>query len=96
MNSSLARFVVVWCGAAVFLGAQSGKPNLSGFWELGFDSRNVPTASPAPAAASADGAAQAKLTGDAVRWCHFFGVPYAMGQSPIDFCQNTNGKKMPL
>ncbi len=79
------------------LTAQSPAPiNLSGFWELRFDSRNVPPASLTAAAASADRAAQAKHDADAIRWCHFFGVPYVMGQSPIDIVQNTNGKEIAI
>ncbi len=96
MKSRAITSVLLFCSAPVFLAAQTAKPNLSGFWELGFDSRNVPPASLAPAAASADRAVQAKHDADALRWCHFFGIPYVMAQSPIDVAQNTNGKEIAI
>jgi len=75
--------------------AESGKaPNLSGFWELHFDSMNVPPAALTPALAVEDPSAQYKHDMYEVRWCHFFGVPYVMLQSPIDILQNINGKEV--
>ena len=78
----------------VFVAAQSAPANLSGYWELRFDSRNAPPASLTPAAAAADRTTQAKHDADAIRWCHFFGVPYMMGQFPLGITQNTNGKEI--
>ena len=78
------------------LTAQSATPDLSGFWELGFDSRNVPAAMLTSAASATDRSAQAKHDADAIRWCHFFGVPYVMAQSPIGIVQNTNGKEIAI
>ena len=97
MNQRSAVFrLLVLLAAPAFLVAQSAVPNLSGFWELGFDSRNVPPASLTATAAAADRVTQAKHDADAIRWCHFFGVPYVMGQSPIDIVQNTNGKEIAI
>jgi hypothetical protein len=69
-------------------------PSLSGFWEIRFDSANVPPATLTPAMTSEDPSVQFKHDQEAVRWCHFFGVPYVMGVSPIDIVQNINGKEI--
>ena len=69
-------------------------PNLSGYWELHFDSRNVPPASLTPEFAAEDKSIQYKKDVAEIRWCHFFGVPYAMEDSPIDILQNLNGKEV--
>jgi hypothetical protein len=68
--------------------------NLSGYWELHFDSMNVPPAQLAPAIASEDSSVQFKHDMYEIRWCHFFGVPYVMLQSPIDVLQSANGKEV--
>ena len=70
-------------------------PNLSGFWELRFDSRNVPPASLTPAAVSA-ASQQAAHDTHAIRWCYKFGVPYAMEVSPIDIIQNVSGQEIAI
>ena len=69
-------------------------PNLSGYWELHFDSRNVPPASLKPDAAVEDPAIQYKKDMNEIRWCHFIGVPYNMEGSLIDILQNRNGKEV--
>ena len=71
-------------------------PNLSGFWELRFDSRNVPPAPLTAAMAAEDRGVQFKLDTTAIRWCHFFGVPYMMEGSTIDILQNLNGKEIAI
>src|SRR5271169_107232 len=85
-------------GAAAMLAlcvpAAAGQPNLSGFWELRFDSRNVPPASLTAAFAAEDPSSQFKKDMLEMRWCHFLGVPYVMGDSPIDILQNVNGKEI--
>lgn len=73
--------------------ATSG-PGLSGFWELRFDSANVPPAALTSAMAAEDPGVQYKHDMNAIRWCHFMGVPYIMGVSPIDIIQDTSGKEM--
>ena len=69
-------------------------PDLSGYWELHFDSRNVPPASLKAEAAAEDPAIQYKKDMTETRWCHFMGVPYSMEGSPIDILQNRNGKEI--
>ena len=72
-----------------------GKPvNLSGTWELHFDSMNVPPAALAPALAAESPDVQFQHDRNEIRWCHFLGVPYVMQQSPIYIVQNSNGKEV--
>jgi hypothetical protein len=78
---------------ALALGAAAG-PNLSGLWELRFDSANVPPASLTSAMATENPSVQYQHDMNAIRWCHFMGVPYVMGVSPIDIVQNLNGKEV--
>jgi hypothetical protein len=82
--------------APAFLWAQDKPVDLSGYWELRFDSRNVPPAPLKAAATRAEQTAQRKHDADAIRWCHFFGVPYMMGQSPVEIIQNSNGKEVAI
>ena len=89
---------IVGCMAAIALMSVSAvaqnRPDLSGVWELRFDSKNVPPAPLTPAAASEDRNVQYEHDLHAVRWCHFFGVPYVMDVTPIGVTQNTNGKEV--
>jgi hypothetical protein len=88
--------VMLWM-AASFLAQKllpAETPNLSGFWELHFDSRNVPPAALTPVMANEDKSVQYKLNMFATRWCHFFGVPYVMDVSPLDILQDLNGKEI--
>jgi hypothetical protein len=71
--------------------AQSGPPapaaplGLSGFWELSFDSRNVPAASLLPTVTRAKIDAHAKADAKAVRWCNLLGLQFMMDSGrPID------------
>lgn len=75
-------------------GTAASPKGISGFWELHFDSQNVPPAALTPQAVAEDPAAQYKHDMNEIRWCHFFGVPYVMGSSPIDILQNNNGKEI--
>jgi hypothetical protein len=53
-------------------------PDISGFWELSFDSRRVPSANLASAVTPAVLAIQAEKDAHAIRWCNFLGLPMAM------------------
>lgn len=65
-----------------------GTPDLSGYWELRFDSPNVPKARLKPALAAAKLDAQAKKDAHAMRWCNWLGTPFAMTDyRPIDIRQ---------
>ena len=81
------------CAPAAY-GQHSQGPNLSGYWELRFDSRNIPPASLRPEIAAEDTPIQYKREMNEIRWCHFMGVPYSMEVSPIDILQNLNGKEI--
>lgn len=90
--------IVLMLSAAALAQAQRGATaspkSISGFWELHFDSQNVPPATLTPQATAVDPTAQYKHDMNEIRWCHFFGVPYVMESSPIDVLQNVNGKEI--
>jgi hypothetical protein len=93
----LSNSIGMWAALLVLTVPVLGQtPNLSGFWELRFDSRNVPPAPLTPAMAAEDRSVQFKLDTTATRWCHFFGVPYMMEGSTIDILQNLNGKEIAI
>jgi hypothetical protein len=63
-------------------------PDISGFWELGFDSRKVPRASLVPAMTRAKIDARARKDAYAIRWCNLLGVPFVMDSGrPLDIRQ---------
>ena len=70
--------------------AQSNAPvNLSGYWELHYDSRNVPKATLTPKGTLAV-QSQAKKTLHAVRYCILAGMPMVMdNEKPIDIEQDS-------
>lgn len=84
-------FAVLAFTASLFCGAPllaQGPVDLSGFWQLRFDSKNVPRASLTAAAAEADKDALIHHDAWAIRWCHHLGVPYMMeSDAPIDIRQ---------
>src|SRR3954468_15931359 len=70
--------------------AQEAKtnPDISGFWELNFDSREVPRASLLPSVTKAKVDARAKGDAYAIRWCNLLGVPFVMDSGrPLDIRQ---------
>ena len=65
-------------------------PDISGFWELSFDSRKVPPADLLPTVTPEQ--IRTKAAGDAyaIRWCNLLGVPAIMDSGrPIDIRQGT-------
>jgi hypothetical protein len=73
-------------------GAMSAAPidphDISGYWELSFDSRHVPPAALAATVTPAMRAAQRKHNEYALRWCNWIGMPAAMDATrPIDIRQ---------
>ena len=69
----------------------SAPANFSGFWELHYDSRNIPKATLTRKAAMMNPDAQAKNDLHAVRWCILTGLPMMMdGDAPIDIEQDKN------
>jgi hypothetical protein len=62
--------------------------DISGFWELNFDSRKAPRASLAPAVTRARIDARAKGDDYAIRWCNLLGMPFIMDSGrPLDIRQ---------
>ena len=63
----------------------AGPADISGFWELSFDSRKVPQASLLPAVTRARIEARAKADAHAIRWCNLLGMPFLMDSGrPLD------------
>jgi hypothetical protein len=78
--------------AMLSAGAASAQqhPDLSGYWELRYDSFNVPQASVTPSML-AGAAAQIRHDIEAVRWCDPVGMPAIMGgRAPIDLRQSAS------
>ena len=71
--------------------SQSSTPvNISGFWELRYDGRNVPGASLTPAAAKISAAEEANNTMHVIRWCILSGMPMTMDSgAPLDIEQDS-------
>ena len=85
--AALALFTAV---AARTRAAQNAPPgrDISGFWELNFDSRTVPRASLAPSLTRAKLDARAKGDAYAIRWCNLMGLPFIMDSGrPLDIRQ---------
>jgi len=62
--------------------------DLSGFWELSFDSRRIPDADLLPAVTRAARAARANKDAYAIRWCNVVGMPRVMDSGrPLDIRQ---------
>lgn len=71
------------------LAQNAAHPDLSGYWELHYDSLNVPEASLTASARTADRAALARHDIEAIRWCNNIGVPAMMGdRAPLDIRQS--------
>jgi hypothetical protein len=73
-----ATCIIVTVALMVVKPSAQSSPDISGFWELSFDSRRVPEASLAPAVTPAIRAKQAEKDALAIRWCNFLGLPMAM------------------
>ena len=65
-----------------------GTPDISGYWELRFDSANIPKARLKPSVTPVKIAAQAKKDAHAMRWCNWLGASFMMGDyRPLDIRQ---------
>lgn len=65
--------------------AAARTPDISGFWELSFDSRKVPRASLVAGITPAMIDVRAKADAHAIRWCNILGMPFLMDSGrPID------------
>jgi hypothetical protein len=62
--------------------------DLSGFWELSFDSRKVPPANLLPGVTPAMLAERVRKDAHAIRWCNLLGMPFLMDSGrPLDIRQ---------
>lgn len=75
--------------ASAVVTAQSGSAqDLSGFWELSFDSRRIPAANLVPSVTPSMIAERARKDAYAVRWCNILGMPFLMDSGrPLDIRQ---------
>lgn len=85
--ATLALAIACSCAAVLAQGA-APHPDLSGYWELRYDSFNVPRAALTPAAQTAT-AARLKKDADAMRACINIGMPALMNDhSTLDIRQS--------
>jgi len=74
--------VTAWCALVPAAALRAAEPDagadLSGYWELGADSRSVPAAELAAAVTPAQVAAHARSDAYAIRWCNLLGMPFLM------------------
>lgn len=70
--------LVLFAVVAFATTAAAQTPDISGFWQLSTDSRNVPRAELAAGVTPALLAERAARDAHAVRWCNFQGLPAAM------------------
>jgi len=91
-RSLMAVLVLVFALAVPMRSAPpqtTAQPNISGFWELRYDSRNIPKATLTAAAARMSSAEQTKNDLHVIRWCILSGVPMMMDSgAPIDIEQD--------
>src|SRR5262245_39157162 len=68
----------------------AAKIDISGFWELAFDSRKSRAASLRPSVTRAKIEARAKADARAIRWCNQLGLPFTMDSGrPLDIRQGS-------
>jgi hypothetical protein len=92
LGTRLAVLLSLLCAIPMGLTAQgppppqpAGAPDISGFWELSFDSRKVPVASLLPTITRAALEARARADAHAIRWCNLLGMPFLMDSGrPLD------------
>jgi hypothetical protein len=93
LTAAIACLVVLPLSARtpVFWQEPRGTPDISGFWELSFDSRNVPRANLLSTITRAKVDAHAKKDAYAIRWCNLLGVPFIMDPGrPLDIRQGSS------
>jgi hypothetical protein len=88
MRWSVLLIVIAGSGSAREPIVAQSSPDISGFWELSFDSRRVPAASLVPEVTPVAQTQQAERDAHAIRWCNFLGLPAAMDSPrPINIRQ---------
>jgi hypothetical protein len=89
MKHWISCLITALLAAQVLVSAQApAARDISGFWELSFDSRNIPRASLLPSVTPQKLAEIAKKDAAAIRWCNILGVPFMMDTGrPLDIRQ---------
>jgi hypothetical protein len=84
----LAAIVIASSSVALAQSGAAARPDISGYWELPLDGRNVPPARLASAVTPAILEAEAKKDAKAIRWCNWVGMPTTMDVGrPLDIRQ---------
>jgi len=89
--AALAAAIFLAFTAAPLLGQPAGSthPDLSGYWELRYDSMSIPPALLATPATAELAQAEVRHDLEAIRWCSNLGVPFIMGdRGPLDIRQS--------
>jgi hypothetical protein len=91
----------IFIAAAISCGIAAGQTknaavNFSGYWRLQDDSRNVPRAKLTAQAAALNQDELRKHDMQEIRWCHWYGIPYLMGTSPLQIAQNRTGREIAI
>ena len=92
LTFTIVCLVVLPMTSRAWLLSQDARPgsDISGFWELSFDSRNVPRAHLLPTVTRAKIDAHLKKDAYAIRWCNLLGVPFIMDSGrPLDIRQGS-------
>lgn len=92
LTFTVACLIVLPMTSQARLLSQDARPasDISGFWELSFDSRNVPPAHLLPTVTRAKIDAHLKKDAYAIRWCNLLGVPFIMDPGrPLDIRQGS-------
>ena len=88
----MMRFPLYVVAAALLLPAaafaQAPARDITGYWELRFDSASVTAASLVQPVTQASEQAQLRHDNEWIRYCVPLGVPYIMSQSPLDIRQS--------
>ena len=91
VGKKLPRILTCLLGFLIARGSPSvaqDHPDLSGYWELRYDSMSVSAASLTTQGAAST-ATQSRNDLEAIRWCNNLGVPFIMGdRSPLDIRQS--------
>ena len=84
----MALVSLLACAATAATAQSPPARDLSGFWELSFDSRKIPAANLLPSVTPAMLAERGKMDSHAIRWCNTLGVPFIMDAGrPLDIRQ---------
>src|SRR5581483_9926060 len=92
MNFCIAAvlFVATLPAIAQETGGTASAHDISGYWELRYDSERIPNSSLTPKMLAMDNDALIRHDIEAIRWCNNLGVPALLAQSPLDIRESPN------